>query len=66
MPAAEIQEAAKSASKGSGNSPLTILSMILGTTILPLLVLAMPSERRYEFPEEALITGVRGFMTIGA
>ena len=66
MPAAEIQEAAKSASKGSGNSPLTILSMILGTAILPLLVLAMPSERRYEFPEEALIPGVGGFMTIGA
>lgn len=66
MPAAEIQEAAISASMGSGNSPLTILSMMLGTTILPLLVLAMPSERRYELPEEALIPGVGGFMTIGA
>ena len=66
MSPAEIQEAAMSSSRGSGHSPLDILSMILGTTLLPLVVLAMPSERRFEPPEEALIPAVGGFMTIGA
>ena len=66
MSPSEIQDAVNSAAMGSGNSPLTVLSLLLGTTLLPLFVLAMPSDRRYEVPEEALIPGVGGFMTIGA
>ncbi|HJL54382.1 MAG TPA: hypothetical protein QF424_00405, partial [Candidatus Thalassarchaeaceae archaeon] len=66
MSPAEIRDAVDSAAIGSGNSPLTVLSLLLGSTLLPLLVLAMPSDRRYEAPEEALIPGVGGFMTIGA
>ena len=66
MSPAEIQDAVNSAASGSDNSPLTVLSLLLGTALLPLFVLAMPSERRYESPEEALIPGVGGFMTIGA
>ena len=64
MSPADIQEAAKAASIGSGKSPLGILSMLFGTAFLPLLVLAMPSEREYEAPKEALIPGVGAMMTI--
>jgi hypothetical protein len=66
MSPSEIQDAVNSAAMGSGNSPLTVLSLLMGTALLPLVVLAMPSDRRYEVPEEALIPGVGGFMTIGA
>ena len=51
---------------GSGKSPLGILSLLFGTAFLPLLVLAMPSEREYEAPKEALIPGVGAIMTIFA
>jgi hypothetical protein len=40
--------------------------MAAGISLLPLLVLSMPSERDYEAPEEALIPGVGIFMTMGA
>ena len=62
----DIQSATEGASLGSGNSPLDLLSMVAGLSLLPLLVLSMPSEKRYEAPEEALIPGVGVFMTMGA
>ncbi len=40
--------------------------MAAGLSLLPLLVLSMPSERKYEAPEEALIPGVGIFMTMWA
>ncbi|HJM12951.1 MAG TPA: hypothetical protein QF641_00455 [Candidatus Thalassarchaeaceae archaeon] len=66
MSPADIQVAANEASMGSGKSPLGVFSMLIGTAFLPLLILAMPSERRYESPKEALIPGVGGMMTIFA
>ncbi len=61
-----IQSASEGASFGSGKSPLDVLSMAVGLSLLPLLVLSLPSERNYEAPEEALIPGVGIFMTMGA
>ncbi len=66
MSPADIQEAAKSASTGSGKGPLDTLNLLIGTSLLPLVILAMPSEREYIAPKEALIPGVGAMMTIYA
>lgn len=66
MSPSDIQKASERASYGSGQNPLKLLSMIFGASLLPLTVLALPSERRYEAPEKALIPGVGGFMTLAA
>jgi len=66
MSPSDIQSASEGASFGSGKSPLDVLSMAVGLSLLPLLVLSLPSERNYEAPEEALIPGVGIFMTMGA
>lgn len=66
MSPSDIQSSSKDASFGSGKSPLVLLSMAAGLSLLPLLVLSMPSERKYEAPEEALIPGVGIFMTMWA
>jgi hypothetical protein len=66
MSPSDIQSASEGASFGSGKSPLYLLSMIPGLSLLPLLVLSMPSEKKYSAPEEALIPGVGIFMTMGA
>ena len=65
MAPSDNQSASQDASFGSGKSPLSLLSLAAGISLLPLLVLSMPSERNYEAPEEALIPGVGIFMTIG-
>ena len=64
MSPSEIQSASAGASFGSGKSPLALLSMAAGLSLLPLLVLSMPSEKNYEAPEEALIPGAGIFMTM--
>ena len=66
MSPSDIQSASEGASFGSGKSPMGLLSMAASLSLLPLLVLSMPSERNYEAPEEALIPGVGIFMTMGA
>ena len=66
MSPSDIQSASEGASFGSGKSPLSLLSIAAGLSLLPLLVLSMPSERNYEAPEEALIPGVGIFMTMWA
>ena len=66
MSPSDIQSASEGASFGSGKSPLGLLSMAAGLSLLPLLVLSLPSERNYEAPEEALIPGVGIFMTMWA
>ncbi len=66
MSPSDIKSSAKAASLGSDHSPLNILSMVAGLSLLPLLVVAMPSERDYKAPEEVLIPGVGVFMTMGA
>ena len=66
MSAMEIEEAVESAKRGSGNNPLTILSLTLGTALLPLLILAMPRERKLELPEEPLFPGAASLMTAAA
>ena len=64
MSPSDIQESSQGASFGSGKSPLVLLSMATSISLLPLLVLSMPSERNYEAPKEALIPGVGIFMTM--
>ncbi len=66
MSPSDIQSASEDASFGSGKSPMGLLSMAAGLSLLPLLVLSMPSERNYEAPEDALIPGVGIFMTMWA
>ena len=66
MSPSDIQSASEGASFGSGKSPLRLLSIAAGLSLLPLLVLSLPSERDYEAPEEALIPGVGIFMTMWA
>ena len=63
MSALEIDEAVSSASRGSGNSPLSLFSIIIGTALLPLAVLAMPRDRELELPEEPLFPGAGALMT---
>jgi len=66
MSPAEIQKAVISASFGSDNSPLDIISLLIGTVLLPMFALSLPSERRYDSPDKPLIPGAGGFMTIYA
>jgi len=63
MSALEIDEAVSSASRGSGNNPLSLFSVIIGTALLPLVVLAMPRDRELELPEEPLFPGAGALMT---
>jgi len=57
MSPVEIGEAASKSSWGSGNSPFQILSLLFSTALLPLIVLSMPRERIFKFPEDPLIPG---------
>ena len=63
MSAMEIEEAVESATRGSGNNPLTILGLVMGTALLPLLILAMPRDRKLKLPEEPLFPGAASIMT---
>ena len=66
MSPTEIQKAVISASFGSDNSPLDIISLLIGIVLLPLFALSLPSERRYDSPDSPLIPGVGGFLTVYA
>ena len=66
MSAMQIDEAVESATRGSGNNPLTILFLAFGTALLPLLVLAMPRDRKLELPQEPLFPGAASLMTAAA
>ena len=66
MSAMEIEEAVESSTRGSGNSPLTIIELALGTALLPLVILAMPRDRELELPEEPLLPGAASLMTAAA
>ena len=63
MSALEIDEAVSSASRGSGNHPLSLFSIIIGTALLPMVVLAMPRDRELKMPDELLFPGAGSFMT---
>lgn len=60
----EIATAVEEASKGSGHSFLDPLTMLWGTALLPLFVLAMPRERRYAEPDEVLLPGSGVLLTL--
>ena len=64
MASSQIKEASEKASTGSGNSPMRILSMMIGTSLLPLLVLSMPNNKRLEAPDQPLIPAAGVFLTI--
>ena len=66
MSAMEIEEAVESATRGSGNNPLAILSLVFGTALLPLLILAMPRDRELKLPEKPLFPGAASIMTAAA
>ena len=63
MSALEIDEAVSSATRGSGNHPLSLFSVMIGTALLPLLVLAMPRDRELKMPDEPLFPGAGSIMT---
>lgn len=60
----EIAEAVKDASRGSGHTIFTPINLLWGTALLPLFVLAMPRERRYEEPDEPLVPGAGVLLTL--
>ena len=63
MSALEIDKAVSSASRGSGNNPLSLFSIIVSTAVLPLVVLAMPRDREFKLPDEPLFPGAGSIMT---
>ncbi len=60
----EIATAVEEAGKGSGHSFLDPLTMLWGTALLPIFVLAMPRERRYTEPDEVLLPGSGVLLTL--
>ena len=66
MSAMVIEEAVESATRGSGNNPLTMLKLAFGSALLPLVILAMPRDRKLELPEEPLFPGAASLMTAAA
>ena len=60
----EIATAVEEAGKGSGHSFLDPLTMLWGTALLPLFVLAMPRERRFTEPDEVLLPGSGILLTL--
>lgn len=64
MSSTEIDEASSSASFGSGNNPFQIITLIFSTALLPLIVLAMPRDRKFKFPEEPLLPGAGSLLII--
>ncbi len=66
MSPSDIQSASKGAALGSGKNPIELLSLIISFSLLPLLILSLPTDKGYEAPEEVLIPGVGIFMTMGA
>ena len=64
MSSQSIEDAVESSYYGSGNLPLDLLGLIIGTTFLPLVVLAMPRGDKYEIPDSPLIPGAGSVLTL--
>lgn len=60
----EIADAVEDAGKGSGHSFLDPLTLLWGTALLPIFILAMPRESRYEEPDEVLLPGSGVLLTL--
>tara|TARA_X000000368_G_scaffold61643_1_gene43499 strand:+ start:2426 stop:4750 length:2325 start_codon:yes stop_codon:yes gene_type:complete len=60
----EIADAVEEATKGSGHSVFDPLTLLWGTALLPLFVLAMPRERKYQQPNEVLLPGSGVLLTL--
>ena len=60
----EIADAVDEATKGSGHSVFDPLTLLWGTALLPLFVLAMPRERKYQEPNEVLLPGLGILLTL--
>ena len=60
----EIADAVEEATKGSGHSVFDPLTLLWGTALLPLFVLAMPRERKYQQPDEVLLPGSGVLLTL--
>ena len=62
----EIADAVDEATKGSGHTVFDPLTLLWGTALLPLFVLAMPRERKYQQPDEVLLPGSGILLTLMA
>ena len=60
----EIADAVDEATKGSGHTVFDPLTLLWGTALLPLFVLAMPRERKYQQPDEVLLPGSGILLTL--
>lgn len=60
----EIADAVEDAAKGSGHSVFDPLTLLWGTALLPLFVLAMPREKKYREPNEILLPGSGILLTL--
>ncbi|MGY8644912.1 MAG: hypothetical protein ACKVIE_02255 [Candidatus Poseidoniales archaeon] len=61
-----IEDAVDSSYLGSGENPLDIFGLILTTTFLPILILAMPRGNKYKLPDSPLIPGAGVALTVYA
>ncbi len=66
MSSQSIEDAVESSYFGSGNNPLSIFGLIISTTFLPVIVLAMPRGDKYKLPETPLIPGAGIVLTLYA
>ena len=60
----EIADAVGEATRGSGHSVFDPITLLWGTALLPLFVLAMPRERKYQEPDEVLLPGSGILLTL--
>ena len=66
MSSQSIEDAVDSSYVGSGQNPLDIFGLIISTTFLPLLILAMPRGDKYKLPDTPLIPGAGIVLTLFA
>jgi len=64
MSSQSIEDSVKSSYLGSGNSPFDIFGLIISTTFLPIIILAMPRGDKYKLPEDPLIPGAGIALTL--
>ena len=64
MSSQSIENAVDQSYLGSGQSPLKIFGLIISTTFLPIIILAMPRGEKYKIPESPLIPGAGFVLTL--
>jgi hypothetical protein len=61
-----IEDAVELSYLGSGKNPLDIFGLIISTTFLPIIILALPRGDKYKLPDSPLIPGAGAALTLYA